>query len=266
VTNAPDRFVDLGALRIAVDERGAGDPPLVLVHGYTGSRLDFADVIDDLATDRRVIAWDHRGHADSTNLGDEASYTIGHLVADMERTLDDLGVTDLDLLGHSMGGIVAMRFTLAHPGRVRSLLLMDTLARPQAIPAEFMALMLDAARRDGMEGLADRMDELTTGTAPAIRTRNRYKLTHMDLEAFVGFGTELSTFASLLDRLPEIRCPTTVMVGANDVGLRASADEIAAAIPDAVPIVIADAAHSPQEEAPVAWLTAVRDHLGRAGR
>jgi len=42
----------------------------VLVHGFTGARIDWTDVIDDLARDRRVVAWTHRGHGDSTNTAD----------------------------------------------------------------------------------------------------------------------------------------------------------------------------------------------------
>ena len=83
-TKEPDRRVMVNGVEIAVDDRSPGDDgsnglPLVLVHGFTGGRVDFADVIDELATDRRVVAWDHRGHADSTNTGDPATYTLDQL-------------------------------------------------------------------------------------------------------------------------------------------------------------------------------------------
>src|SRR5947209_13855466 len=149
----PDRLLPVGDVTLAVDDRNAdaGGVPLVLVHGYTGSRLDFEGVIDELATDRRVVAWDHRGHADSTSTGDPNTYTFDQLVADMDGVLAALGIDRFDLLGHSMGGIVSMRFALARPERIRSLILMDTLAEWEGvIPSEIIKLMADTARDQGI--------------------------------------------------------------------------------------------------------------------
>jgi len=125
----PDRTIDIGPVALAVDDRGSGSAtPLVLMHGFTGGRIDFEDVIDDLATDRRVVAWDHRGHSDSTNTGGASTYTFDQLVDDAVAAVDALELDRFHLLGHSMGGIVAQQFVLAHPDRVESLILMDTLA------------------------------------------------------------------------------------------------------------------------------------------
>jgi pimeloyl-ACP methyl ester carboxylesterase len=269
----PDRYVHAGDVKLAVDDRGSGGVPMLLVHGFTGSRVDFADVIDDLATDRRVVAWDHRGHAGSTNTGDIESYTFGHLVRDMEFLVDDLGLAAFHLLGHSMGGIVAMQYALAHPERVRSLILMDTLGKPQFVPLDFMELMIANARANGMEGVADQMLEYEVAQ-PRVPPQNRdavllrvaYKLTNMDIEAYEGFGRALTAFDSLLGPLAAVRCPTTVIVGADDRGLRPAATELVQAIDGAVEVVIAEAVHSPQEENPSAWLSAMRAHLSRAER
>ena len=59
------------------------------------------------------------------------------------------------------------------------------------------------------------------------------------------------------------RCPTTVLVGENDTGLRASADLLAEGIPGAQLVVIPDAGHSPQEDQPQLWIDAVQHHLAR---
>ena len=261
----------VNGIKIAVDDRGRGGVPLVLVHGFTGSRLDFADVIDELATDRRVVAWDHRGHADSTNTGDRKTYTYDQLSADMEAVVDELGLERFDLLGHSMGGIVAMKYVLAHPDRVRSLILMDTLATPDAIPAEIIQLMVDTARDGGMELVLERTlafesdgQRLPAESHDVVLERVRHKLTNMDIEAYLGLGQELVTFDPLLNRLrTELRCPTTVIVGENDVGLHGAATAMVEAIEGSVAVTIPDAAHSPQEENAPAWLAAVRDHLAR---
>src|SRR4030095_15713287 len=108
-------------LDLHIVEKGSGEPPLLLVHGFTGSVLDWADVLPSLAEQRRVIAYDHRGHGDSPNTGELGTYTIDQLVADLEDLVDDRGLASFHLLGHSMGGVVALRFVLAHAERVRSL-------------------------------------------------------------------------------------------------------------------------------------------------
>jgi len=266
----PDRTLDLGDVTLAVDDRGGGDAtPLVLVHGFTGGRIDWADVIDDLAVDRRVVAWDHRGHSDSTNTGDQASYTFDQLVADAVAALDALGLARFHLLGHSMGGVIAQRLVLEHPERVETLLLMDTLAEPLALPRAWVDGAVTNGREKGMAAVADFMAAVSESTSvaleadrPRIAARNHHKLSHMDVEAFAGLAEELRTFPTLLERLPAITCKTTVIVGEHDAALRGQADLIAKAVPGAGLVVIDGAAHCPQEERREAWLEAVRDHLG----
>jgi len=269
----PDRTVDTGSVVLAVDDRGhAGTAlPLVLIHGFTGGRIDFADVIDDLAVDRRVVAWDHRGHNDSTNTGDGSTYVLDQLVADTVAAVDLLGLDRFHLLGHSMGGLVAQRVVLEHPDRVASLILMDTLAEPTLdIPEDMLATAVGIGRTKGMTALANAMDAASPGISFAleadrdkIAARNRYKLVNMDVEAFGALAAELRTFPPLLPRLGAISCPTTVIVGEFDLPFRAQSVAMADAIPGAALVVIDGAAHCPQEERTEAWLAAVRQHLTR---
>ncbi|MGB0112254.1 MAG: alpha/beta hydrolase [Ilumatobacteraceae bacterium] len=270
---APDRTVDTGSVRLAVDDRGddALGVPLVLIHGFTGGRIDFEDVIDPLAADRRVVAWDHRGHNDSTNTGHGDSYTFDQLVVDALTTLDHLGLERFHLLGHSMGGVVAQRLVLDHPARVASLILMDTMAAPSlSIPEELIDTAVALGRSDGMGAVADAMDALTGAQDPPdssrarIAARNRSKLLKMDVEAFGALAGELRGFASLLPRLGEIACPTTVLVGELDLPFREPSVAMASAIAGAELVVIEGAAHCPQEDCPDAWLAAMRHHLATA--
>jgi pimeloyl-ACP methyl ester carboxylesterase len=266
----PDRTIDLGPVTLAVDDRGGGTrAPLVLMHGFTGGRIDFADVIDDLAVDRRVVIWDHRGHSNSTNTGDPESYTFDLLVADAIAAVDALGLDRFHLLGHSMGGVVAQRLALEQPERIVSLVAMDTLAEAgSAIPQSWIDKFVAMGRTDGMGAVAETMATFSNGTSvaleadrPRIAARNQHKLTNMDVEAFASLARQLRTFDSLLPRLAEITCPTTVIVGELDVALRAQSDAITAAIPGAELVVIDGAGHCPQEERRDAWLAAMRRHL-----
>jgi pimeloyl-ACP methyl ester carboxylesterase len=268
----PDRLLDLGDVTLAVDDRGSGDAtPLVLVHGFTGGRIDFSDVIDDLAADRRVIAWDHRGHSESTNTGDVYRYTLEHLADDAWRALDELGIGRFHLLGHSMGGAVVQLMVLARPNRVTSLVLMDTSPNPMSVPTEWIDRYATMGRNEGMTAVADALGALSGPYSvapeedrPHIAARNHHKLVHMDVEAYVGFARALRDRESLLSRLADIACPTTIIVGELDQSFREPSEQLASTIPGAELVVIDGAAHCPQEDRRGAWLAAVHAHLGRA--
>ena len=90
------------------------------------------------------------------------------------------------------------------------------------------------------------------------------KLLQMDPEAFAGLGQALSQQESLLARLGEIRCPTTVIVGARDEPFLKPARELVEGIPGALLAEIPDSPHSPQLEHPAAWSRAIHAHLDRA--
>ncbi|HTO59471.1 MAG TPA: alpha/beta hydrolase, partial [Pseudomonadales bacterium] len=121
-----------GDIVTAYHDEGRG-APLLLLHGFTGSKLDFHDQIAWFSDRYRVLAPDQRGHGESTNVGREDGYSMDILVGDLAGFLDALDVERVHLLGHSMGGMVAMRFALKHPKRLKSLILMDTAAEPLTI-------------------------------------------------------------------------------------------------------------------------------------
>jgi pimeloyl-ACP methyl ester carboxylesterase len=87
------------------------------------------------------------------------------------------------------------------------------------------------------------------------------KLGQMDPHAFVDLGAEIGDQRPLLDALPGIRCPTTVLVGADDGPFVAPSQRMTAAIPGARLVVIPDAAHCPQYENATAWRAAIEAHL-----
>jgi len=256
------RHVRVNEVELAYDVVGAG-PPFVLMHGFTGSSLDWTDVVDALATQRTVVTFDHRGHGESTNTGDEATYTLTQLTDDFTAFVDALDLAPFDLLGHSMGGVVVMRYALAHPERVRSLILMDTSARPATRNRAFFRTGIELVRSKGMGALYEVVHPfLGNGErADELRDRVRTKFEQMDPAAFCAFGDALLTYESLVPELPGIAVPTTVIVGEHDAGLRKGADELAAIIPGAVLRVIPAAMHSPQDENREAWLDAVQAHL-----
>ncbi len=273
------RRVAPNGIELALEDLGSGARPLVLVHGYTGFRQDFATQWDALAREGRVIAPDLRGHGDSAKTGDAARYTLGALAHDLAALLDALDIASCDLLGHSMGGMLALRLALAQPERVASLVLMDTSAeRLHWIDADLLAVATRVAREAGMAALAqilraraaddasrsgpDRRVEAEWGSERFWAWRSA-RVAATDPEAYAALGAELMQCAPLTPRLGAIRCPTLVLVGELDAEFRTPAETLARGIAGAELAVIPDAAHQPQHEAPAAWLAAVRAHLAR---
>lgn len=268
-------------IEIAYEEHGSGTRPFVLLHGFTGSRRDFAPRLAELAALGRVVLPDLRGHGESTNTGAADGYTLDQLALDLLAFLDALGIPRCDLLGHSMGGMVALRAVLARPERFASLVLMDTSARaPADLSRAAVELAARVAREAGMPQLATllraRASSPEAGRTDADRrleaewgdrywTDWRFPNYHaMDPYAFGALGAALFDQVPLAARLGEIRCPTLVLVGSGDTGFLSAADELAAAIPGARLAVIPDAGHQPQLENPAAWFAALREHLARA--
>ncbi|MCG8588872.1 MAG: alpha/beta fold hydrolase [Proteobacteria bacterium] len=271
--------VQTGEIEVEYTDAGSGERPLVLVHGFTGSRDDWTEVVPRLASERRVLAPDLRGHGGSTNTGDAAGYTLDQLARDLAAFMDAVGVERCDLLGHSLGGMVALRFALEAGERLHSLILMDTApAAPAGALMERISLGAEIIRNHGMGTLCDGMRGIAAQDphrAPANRRceeemgsdryweRIRAKLLAMDPEAFVTLGRVLADHAPVTDRLGEIACPTLVIVGAEDAAFLAPAETLAAGLPRAEHVVVPDAAHSPQLENQAAWLAAIEAHLAR---
>ena len=114
----------------------------------------------------------------------------------------------------------------------------------------------------GIEMELDRRSIERSG-ADAFWERVQRKLEAMDPVAWEALLRVLAEHEPVVDRLGEIRCPTLVLVGAEDVAFLAPADELERGIDAAKRVTISDAAHSPQLENPPAWSAAIRAHLAR---
>lgn len=130
---------------------GEGDPPLVLLHGVFGSSVNWQAIAKDLAAQRRVVVVDLRNHGRSPHA---PAMTYADMVADLLELFRDLGLERPAVLGHSMGGKVAMALALGHGHAVGRLVVADMAPvantfRPSAILAALRGLDLGALNSRG---------------------------------------------------------------------------------------------------------------------
>lgn len=119
VAFAPDR------VPITWDVRGSGDPALVFIHCWSCDRTFWSEQADVFATEHTVVTLDLPGHGDSG--AGRSSWSVTGLAADVEAVVDASGLERVILIGHSMGGPVALAAAARMPGRVEAVVAVDTL-------------------------------------------------------------------------------------------------------------------------------------------
>ncbi|MCW5649181.1 MAG: alpha/beta hydrolase [Ramlibacter sp.] len=132
-------FVPIRNLRYHVRVWGqpvAGTPPLVMVHGWMDVAASYQFVVDAFEADRWVIAPDWRGYG-LTESPQADNYWFPDYLADLDFLLDHYCPdAPVDLVGHSMGGNVAMMYAGTRPGRIRRLVNLEGFGMPQTRPAQ----------------------------------------------------------------------------------------------------------------------------------
>lgn len=275
------RTVRVGGHDLAVLEAGVGGAPLLLVHGYTGAKEDFRDAVGPLAeAGYWVVAPDLRGHGASAQPPEESDYSLRHFADDVHGLLDALGWGRFDLLGHSMGGMVAQLVALdLHHGdgpELGRLVLMDTChGAVEGLDLEILRLGVELARAEGLGKVLEVMKlfgpvfespahaELLARD-PSFESFEDAKFLASSAAMWCALALELHSPPDRLEALADLRVPTLVLVGDEDLRFVGPSERMAATIPGARLAVVPRAGHSPQFDHPEAWWAALSEFLGPA--
>jgi pimeloyl-ACP methyl ester carboxylesterase len=270
VNRLESKTIEHNGITTSYYDEGQGSV-LLMLHGFTGSKLDFHDQLSWFTDSYRVIVPDIRGHGESTNLEEEEGYSLQHLVDDLSSFIETMGLRDIHLLGHSMGGMVVIRYALANAGKLSSLILMDTSSAPLKMPEGMREMFRATIAKEGISGLiklmrsAPKTDEVQNGIdylgEQEHWLRVEEKLGQMDLLAYRKLGMELGTSNDLTATLSELEYPTTIMVGEADVPFVQPSRAMANVIRGAKLKIIPGAAHCPQYENAGAWREVIDCHL-----
>lgn len=241
----PVPFAAAGAPILRGEVAGEG-PPIVLCHGITATRryvVHGSRVLE--RSGRRVVAYDARGHGESDPAPAGSSYGYPELVADLERVVADrVGEERFVLAGHSMGAHTAVTYALAHPERLRALVVIgpvyDGELRPESLA--YWDGLADALERDGIDGFLDYI-EAEQATDPAWRdsvrrfTRERMERhRHLDAVARALRSVSASRPFGSIAELDSLRVPTLVVASGDEADPghpRAVAESYADRIPGA---------------------------------
>ncbi len=240
--------------------KGKGNPPVVLLHGWTGNVSRWGRVPSLLSPKNRVIAYELRGHSLSDK-GNDLDYSLDAHVKDLEGFLDALGIERAVIGGHSMGGMVSLMFALKRPERVEKLILAATAAGLAADEKVVNRLMFGV-----------RMFSLMFNFTLWMKNRNKRKAPDLYPDAFdkkmkpskavtVKSLIEMSRL-DLRDRLNEIKVPALVIATETDETIPIHlSKQLAELLPDSRLIMVENASHQIPVEKPDEVAAAIRKFL-----
>jgi pimeloyl-ACP methyl ester carboxylesterase len=270
--DARSRFVAIDGMQVHYRDEGEG-PPVVLIHGTSSSLHTWEGWVTELRRAHRVLRVDLPGFG-VTGPNPSGDYTLAAYVRFVDAFLDGVGVRRCVLGGNSLGGNIAWEYALAHPARVRALVLVDAAGYPlvgAGLPLAFRLagwpviphllaeidprrLVEDGVRRSYGDpsriaaGVVDRYYELALRPGNRVAFVERMKLPRPDHSA----------------RIRDVRAPTLLLWGGRDRVIPVeAARRFAGDIPGARLVVYDDLGHIPMEEDPARTVTDVEQFLNR---
>jgi len=242
---------------------GAG-PAVVLLHGLGVERSIWDALLEPLAEDSRVIAFDQRGHGESGPA--DAPYARHE---DALAVLDALGITSAQLVGSSLGGEVALDTALAHPSRVAGLVLLDPSLGGYTWSAawrESIRAIRAAAKERGLDAAKRAWFEHPLFAPARAGEESRARLEASILadsgQRWLTRDPAIPLSPPAAARLDQVRCPVTIAVGELDMeDFHAIARTLGEGIRGAHRIELLGVGHLPMLEQPERTTGLVRSIL-----
>ncbi|MFL5827470.1 MAG: alpha/beta fold hydrolase [Thermoleophilaceae bacterium] len=252
--------------RVNYVDIGSGDgPPVVFIHGLGGAWQNWLENLPRVAQERRAIALDLPGHGQSEMPAEKISISgYGRCV---DALTEQLGFSEVALVGNSMGGFIAAEMAIQFPERVAQIVLVSpagitttelhrapalTWARTAAALGAWASTRSEAfVRRPGLRHAA--LNVVTRHPSKLAPDMAWEMIAHSGKDGFVDATRALLEY-DFRDRLPEIRCPTLIVWGNRDALLDVGdADEYERLIPDSRKVLMEDTGHMAMLERPVAF-------------
>ena len=266
VGGAELQTADVGGRKISYAGAGQDGDVILLVHGYGGDRNSWLFLQEPLAARHRVYALDLPGHG--TSAKDVGGGALDVLADAVTGVLDAVGAGRAHLVGHSMGGAVALAVAARHPGRVASLTLIAPTGFGSEINAGYLRGFADAQTRRELKPVVGQLfaDESLV-TRQLVDDLLAYKrldgvdtALHALLETLLDGDAQRGDSAALLAAAGGA-VPVTVVWGRADRIIPAAQAE---SVPGAVRHLIEGAGHMPHMERPAEVQAAIEETIARS--
>ncbi|MFY9780092.1 MAG: alpha/beta hydrolase [Candidatus Baltobacteraceae bacterium] len=261
--------LDVNGTTLNYEVTGQGEP-LLFLHGLGSCLQDWEFQVPEFSRDHRVIAFDLRGHGDSSR--PPGPYSMPMFAADAAGLLRALGVQSAHVVGVSLGGGIAFQMAVSYPALVKSLVIVNsgpdatirTFPQRLMVTSRFAMVRLLSFRKVG-EAVSKKLfpePELAGVRASFIEryARNDKKSYLATLRAFVGW--------SVLAQIGEIACPTLAIAADHDYTPLALKEAYVAKMPAAKLVVVPDSRHALPVERPQRFNAVLRafleEHSGHA--
>ncbi|MFC7365081.1 MULTISPECIES: alpha/beta fold hydrolase [Bhargavaea] len=203
-------------------DKGEGRP-IVLIHGWSGDHTTFAEPIESLSRDFRVVAYDLRGHGQSER--PDQGLTLRRFAQDLEELMEQLGLTEVTLAGHSMGASTGFEYIRNHgTDRLSSFTIFDM--TPKLVNGEGWNHGLwhgEYSRSDADRDLTQMYEEFVGFSKPFMKRTVPY-LSESELEELLKLSATNSPHvlaamwhamvtADYRDMLDDIRVPAQIVYG-----------------------------------------------------
>lgn len=272
--DADSRFVQVNAIDLHYKEYGEGEQALILLHGFGASLFSWRDVMEPLAAEHTVIAFDRPAFGLTQRPMQWEGETPYSQKAQVELTialLDELGLESAVLIGHSAGGAVAVQTALEHPDRVDALVLVAPALEGRNQGLTQLLLNIPQVRRLGplfVRVAATRgvdvvrmawhdkdtlNDEVLDGYTKPLQAENWDRALWEFARAA---GSE-----NLQSRLEELTMPVQIITGDADKIVHPQASIAAAQVLGVEPVIFQYCGHLPHEEYPDIFIQTVTDFL-----
>lgn len=226
-----------GVPRIALLQSGCG-PAIFFLHGLGAGKEIWEPQLAHFSKDHKVIAWDVRGYGDSDDFDGPMRFAAD-VVDDLLRVLAAQNLSQVHLVGLSMGGFIAQCFYHRYPERVRSLVLADSFESfPRLLPPERLAGFLKARRDPLLAGrhphdMAEETAASLLGHDPDAAAKRLFVsiISSLRPKSYVR-AMEALVAEECVRRANQIRVPTCVIVGEQD---RLTPPEACRALADQIP-------------------------------
>jgi len=254
--------VKVNDITINYELAGSGRP-LVLIHGLGGNAQTWETQVPQLSRHYQVLTWDVRGHGQSDK--PDGDYSAELFASDLAALLGTLSIPSAFVLGHSMGGVIALRFALDFPGLCSALIVSSSSAEVNPQATKYWQNLAAAVLEKGIETVAFEPSRLFSKgfveRNPGAVDEFAGKRPVNEPSCYARAALAMSDY-NYNEELGRIRCPTLIIVGNQDVVTPPGGSvKMSRLISGSKLIIFKDCGHVSYVEQPEVFSKAVLDFL-----